>query len=231
MMADLLRVQNDIATALDDHSDVVLILLDLTAAFDLVDHSILLSRLESRYGVSGTVLNWFKSYLHQRLQSVKVGDSLSSVFELCGGVPQGSVLGPILFTLYVAPIEDIISEHGLNYAVYADDTQLYIRVGKPLDMVNAIIRLQHCIATIIEWLNANKLVCNTSKTEVIQFCSKFINHQHLQTINIAGSEISFSSSVRNLGVIFDQNLTMTHHVNNACKSAWFSLKRIYIWLK
>ena len=105
----LLRVFNDLINALDNGNVCVLTLLDLSAAFDTIDHDILLSRLETSFGISGSVHAWFKSYLSNRTNRVKVGDNYSETTVLEFGVPQGSVLGPILFTLYTEPLADIIS--------------------------------------------------------------------------------------------------------------------------
>ena len=121
----LLRVKSDIALALDKKQMAVLILLDLSAAFDTLKHSVLLSRLESRFGVKGEALKWIKSYLSDREQFVKIGHHASKPRPLETGVPQGSVLGPILFTLYMAPLADIIARHGINSLFYVDDSQLY----------------------------------------------------------------------------------------------------------
>ena len=121
----LLRVQNDILCALDRNESVILVLLDLSAAFDTVDHTLLVTRLSTCFGFQGTVLKWLKSYLSSRKLFVKVGNSHSSQRALKCGVPQGSVLGPLLYLLYTSPIADIINDHGLSYHLYADDTQLY----------------------------------------------------------------------------------------------------------
>ena len=150
----------------------------------------------------------------------------SSKFAIQRGVPQGSVLGPSLFSLYVSPIEDIISSHDLSCAMYADDTQLYLTLGKPGCPNQDLSNVHHCVSSILCWMKTNKLVCNTSKTEVIHFSSKFIKQIPLAKINIGSSEITVASSVRDLGVTLDKHLQMTLHVNQLCKSASFSLKRI-----
>ena len=103
-----------------------LLLLDLSAAFDTVNHSLRLLRLENSLGTTGTVLQWFHSHLTGRAQFVEINDTKSSVRDLTVGVPQGSVLGPILYLLYTGPLAEIIRSHGLVYHFYADDTQLYI---------------------------------------------------------------------------------------------------------
>ncbi len=122
----LTKVHNDIMLAMDNQKVVLLLLLDLSAAFDTVDHDILLSRLELRFGVRGTVLQWFKSYLTDRSQAVTAQGSRSSSKVLQYGVPQGSVLGPILYCCYTAPLGDILRSQGVDFHFYADDSQIYL---------------------------------------------------------------------------------------------------------
>ena len=123
----LLNIHNDILINMAKGSVTALILLDLSTAFDTIDHTILLDRLTVYYGISEQALGWFKSYLLGRTHSVKVGSTLSHPAALQYGVPQCSVLGPVLFSLYTNPISSIIQSHSsINYHFYADDTQLYI---------------------------------------------------------------------------------------------------------
>ena len=122
----LVRVQNDILRAIDQHSDVVLVLLDLSAAFDTVDHQVLLQRLRDRYGVNDDALKWCSSYLHDRRQAVVIGESISKTHIMDCSVPQGYVAGPFMFTIYSAPLEDLIESYGVECMTYADDTQLYL---------------------------------------------------------------------------------------------------------
>ena len=123
----LIRVHNDIAIASDQKRSVVLLLLDLSAAFEtLADHCILFSRLTRRFGIGGRALEWFRLYLGDRTQFVNTNGSTSERRVLQFGVPQGSVLGPLLFSLYTSPLSDIASKHELSFHFYAYDRQLYV---------------------------------------------------------------------------------------------------------
>ena len=122
----LLRVVNDLFCFIDEGNVSLLTMLDLSAAFDTIDHDILFQRLSSHFGINDKVLRWIKSYLHERKQKVKLNNFYSDDLDLLYGVPQGSVLGPLLFTMYVFfPIKDVIYKDIFNYHLYADDTQLY----------------------------------------------------------------------------------------------------------
>ena len=118
----LLRIQNDILKSIDDKQCVVLLLQDLSAAFDTVDHKILLHRLPTRFGIKGKALSWLQSYLTDRSQSVQIDGFTSSVRPLRFGVPQGSVLGTLLYLLYTAPLGNVIRWHDMDFHLYADDT-------------------------------------------------------------------------------------------------------------
>ena len=210
---------------MDKKEVTLLVLLDLSAAFDTVDHAILLNRLKS-IGVTGLVHGWFNSYLTGRTQAVCVDDVSSDSFNLTCGVPQGSVLGPILFNIYTQSLGEIARRHGLKCHFYADDTQLYVSfsVMESKDYVNVI---SNCIADIKAWMQSNLLLLNDSKTEVVllgtkQQLSKLSNLE----ISVGSANIKPCSNVRNLGVIFDSNMTMEDHVNNVCKTSYFYIRRL-----
>ena len=228
----LLRVVNDIHQAIDNKCEAVLVLLDLSAAFDTIHHAILLDRLRDRYGFSGTVLRWIESYLKDRPQCIVLDKILSRPRYLSCGVPQGSVLGPLLFSLYIAPLEDIISAHGLDAMMYADDTQLYIFMRQGNRAV-ALENLSLCLDDIMSSNLCNMLKCNPSMTEIIHFSSRFSPPEPIASIKVRHHYVQPTSVIKNLGVTLDSHLTFVPHVNNICRAlsrSFHSIGRIRKYL-
>jgi hypothetical protein len=225
----LVRVHNDIITAIDKGQAVILVLLDLSAAFDTVDHTILLSRLRDKFGVTGTALQWFNSYLSNRSQSVVIETVRSKPKVLLCGVPQGSVMGPIEFILYSSPIAEIARRHGLQVHIYADDTQLYLSFDV-LDAPaaeEAMGRVQACIADIRKWMINNKLMINDDKTELVIISSPRRGCRiECISLDIGGCKIDPSPEAKNLGVIFDQHLNMNKHVQKMCQNGYMGLRKL-----
>ena len=181
----------------------VLVLLDLSAAFDTIDHTILIERLNTTFGFDGIVLQWFKSYLSDRTQSVFINNVTSKPQKLSFGVPQGSVLGPLLYTLYTTPLGDLIKTHNVNYHMYADDTQLYLSIEPPNISV-LINNLEKCISDVKVWMLNNKLKLNDDKTESL-LCNPKSFDILIDKINIGDESVSFVNVARNLGVMIDEN--------------------------
>ena len=168
----LLSIKNDIHLSLSRGEATALVLLDLSAAFDTIDHFTLLSCLQDLFGVGGSTLKWFSSYLMERFQSVKIGYTLSDLQKLLLSVPQGSVLGPILFSLYTSPLSTLIGKHkGLKFHLYADDSQLYVHLSH-MNASAAFDKLNRCLQDVKEWMSASKLKLNPDKTDFILFGSK-----------------------------------------------------------
>ena len=159
-----------------------------------------MNRLNQRFGFRDLALKWLASYLADRRQCVPIRSAVSVDSQLCFGVPQGSVLGPVLFSMYVAPVEDIVLSHGLRRMFYADDSQIYLT--KRLGNRNVSIgKIEDCISHIIGWYPNNFLLCNPAKTKVIYFSSKFIDKDPIPSINIGANTIKLEFAICDLGVL------------------------------
>ena len=222
----LLKVNSDLLIATDSGKVSILALLDLSAAFDTLDHDILFQRLQCSFGITGTVLQWFKSYLSDRVQTVKTGMYQSEPTSLRFGVPQGSVLGPILFSLYSQPLVDVLMNHGFNYHMYADDTQLY--GSAELTEVSALVKsLQTCMADVSSWMKANKLKLNPEKTEIMMMGTPFkVKSVAMPVIELNCQKIEVSHVVKNLGVFFNSSITSEDHISYLRKICYLELRRI-----
>ncbi|KAL5261579.1 hypothetical protein ACHWQZ_G007325 [Mnemiopsis leidyi] len=227
-----LTIYNDLLCISDVKSKVILLLLDLSAAFDTVNHEILLSKLRKQFGISGIAFEWFKSYLNGRSFTVTIDKYRSKRCFLRIGVPQGSILGPILFILYTKELENIVRKHGFSIHLYADDTQLYIEFN-PLyqKMTNIEEALMKCLDEIKVWMTSNKLKLNPDKTEVltVQMKNNFNPHT-IEAIQLdSGMEpVETSKVVKSLGVLFNEHLTFEEHVNSIVKCANVHLRNLRV---
>ena len=167
---------------MDSGKTTALVLLDLSAAFDTLDHSSIFELLSDWYDISGTALNWVRSYLSNRVQRVYLLDKLGEPFKTDYGVPQGSVLGPLLFTLYTTPLSSVISRHNICHHLYADDTQVYLSLSKT-DPEMSLSLVQQCLQDVSDWMIASKLKLNPDKTKFILIAIKY-NETNLRNISL-----------------------------------------------
>ena len=227
METAVVRVQNDILEAIDGGKCVFLVLLDLSAAFDTVSHDILLDRLSTDSGISGSALSWISSYLANRTQSVLVSGKYSDSAHLRYGVLQGSVLGPALFSDYSFPVASLIRSFEITAHCYADDTQLYVPFTPGIDEEDVRNKLEDCIDALRVWMNKTRLTLNDKKTEFIIFStSARLKKIAATTIRVGQEAIPACDKVRNIGAMFDSEMKMDTQVNSMCKSAWFHLYTI-----
>jgi hypothetical protein len=182
------------------------------------------------YGIKGNVLNWIRSYLSDRTQHVKIKYTMSEERNVDCGVPQGSIMGPLLFTLYIAPLADIISKYRFDFHFYADDSQIYFNFD-PSDEQNLsllLARLDDCICDVNQWMTDNYLKMNNDKTDVILLGSSYqLENVKLTNIKLSSSATKISFSVRNLGAKMDNTLSMENHVNALCKNCYFQIRKIW----
>ena len=167
------RLLSDILTALDAGDIAAFALLDLSAAFDTVDHSILLRRLQRSCGLCGSVLSWFGSYLDGRRHYVSVNSEHSDISETKFGVPQGSVLGPIIFIMYTADVICIAERSGLRVHQFDDDTQIYGSC-RPHQSASLCREFGVCVESVERWTSSNRLQLNADKARVHVVCSNLV---------------------------------------------------------
>ena len=224
----LLKVLNDALVNINSGNLVLLVLLDLSAAFDTINHTLLLNRLSSAAGFQNTALQWFQSYLSNRTQQVLVGNSYSNESQLVCGVPQGSVLGPILFSLYTSELGKLIESFNINRQFFADDSQLINSFLPKPEIVDSVLsNLEKCCVSIKNWMTVNRLKLNDDKTEAILLGPKERrNSINLKSIKVCEAEIEIVEKVRDLGLIVDADLSLSSHVSHIVKCCYYHLRRL-----
>jgi Reverse transcriptase (RNA-dependent DNA polymerase)/Endonuclease-reverse transcriptase len=222
----MLKISNDLLVSAGSGSAVSLVTLDLTAAFDTVNHAKLCDRLTHEFGIVGTARDWLSSYLSGRHQFVKVGSAISTTTACSAGVPQGSVLGPLLFSAYIGPVSRLIDSTGVRHHAYADDVTLYIQLG--VDARTARSTLIDCAAAVGNWFLENDLLLNASKSEVIEFgtTAQLKKLPPAPAYVIAGVDIVPVDSVKILGITLDNKLSFDKQVSAICSACAFHTRAL-----
>jgi len=204
----MIQLVNQISTAIDNKETCAGIFLDLSKAFDTVNHAILISKLE-HYGIRGIALDWIKNYLSNRKQYVQFNDICSNLNTINCGIPQGSILGPLLFILYINDISN--SSQLLKFILFADDTNIFYSCR---DLNNLGTTLNNELDNVNRWLIANKLSINIKKTKYVIFNTrqKKIDHHNL-LIKINNKQIECQHSIKFLGIIIDRHLSWKTHID------------------
>ena len=226
----MIKVIDDIQTLISQKKMVMLVLLDLSSAFDTIDQDILLFKLQNHYGISGTALNWIKTYLKGRTFSVRIENINGKKCLLIYGVPQGTILGPLLFVIYIHDIVLIAEKYGLHIELYADDSQWYMGFSPLSERSETIEKVQTCMSEVKSWMASNFLKVNFDKTDVI-FLSNQLSHSIFSgniSCTIEGKEFinNPNQSVKSLGVQLDNSLSMKNMVMNCVKNCYFNLRKL-----
>ena len=222
----LVKIVNDLLISCDRKKPTILLMLDLSAAFDTVDQKKLLSILQNQIKVKGIALKWFNSFLTERTQRIKIKNSYSDVVKLMFGVVQGSVLGPDLFNIYIRSLYSYIQPAQFSIYGFADDHQL-MKYFVPVLQVKAFDGIDDCIQMINKWMNDFFLCLNPSKTKILIIKPPSINDKIiLNGTHVSNSCIRFVKQAKNLGIIIDESLSMETQINQVVKSCFSIIKKI-----
>ena len=208
-VTQLLEVMEDITLLLDKNQEIDILYLDFKKAFDTVPHERLLRKL-SAYGISGVLGKWIRNFLSYRTQHVRIGSEKSSKSNVLSGIPQGSILGPVLFTIFINDLpESVLS----TCKVFADDTKLYNN-----NLLNSN-HMQNDIFELQKWSNKWDLHFNVSKCGVLHIGNNHINCKYFMVLNNIMEEIKIVKEERDLGVVFDGSLSFDSHIHKiVCKA-------------
>lgn len=221
--SSLLKLYNDIILSFDSNLVSVLVCLDYSSAFDTVDHLILLSVLKNKFNIINSCYSWFESYLSDRSFSVSLNHLSSNPSISSCGVPQGSILGPLLFIIYTSELSYIISSNNCNSLSYADDSHLYCSFdASSLGLVMSSI--SSCLTAVESWSSSMSLKLNPSKFELIYF-DRF-GKLTFEPCIFSSYTITPTDSIRSLGFIFDSKLSLSNQIFSVTRSCYFHLRRI-----
>ena len=212
---------------MDNQKVSFFVALNLSAAFDTVDHNILKTVLEKQFGVTGLAHRWFCAYLESRSQRVKIDNTFSDIMELKYGVPQGSCAGPVLYTMYASTLGEAFEKFDISVMGYADDHALYSSCLAKETVSSTIDNIEVCLKEVKEWMGRNRLMMNEEKTEFVAFGRRnTLDNLAVESISVGGELGEVSSAVKYLGVWLDNTLDMKKFISDRCRIASLKLYNI-----
>ncbi|XP_075157983.1 uncharacterized protein LOC142231250 [Haematobia irritans] len=220
----LVKVTDDIRMEMDKGFATILVLLDHSKAFDCVDYDILCSKLFSQYNFSNTAVSLLSSYLRNRSQVVAIGESLSNPLPLSRGVPQGSILGPLLFSIYVNDLPNQLLNSKIH--LYADDVQIYLSC-KHDSLADGVSRINEDLERVCIWAASNSLTLNPHKSKCMIITNKRRNITNYNPVLLRGQAIEVVNRSKNLGIIFNNNLSWSDHISSAAGKVFGMLRTLY----
>ena len=219
----IIKVFEDIRPFYDKSDLTILVLIDFSKAFDSVNHKILMDKLSNYFGFSKESCKLIKSYLTGRSQFVASNNGSSAINYCHSGVPQGSILGPMLFSIFINDIVNCCKNSSIH--LYADDVQIYL--SRPTGRTDELVtKLNDDLASIYKWSKSNNLIINTLKTQAIRLYHK-VSTMNIPLLNINGGNISFLTEVKNLGFIVNSQLNCSNHINATVQKIYFVLRKLW----
>ena len=224
----LVKLSSDIHSALDKNFGVVLVSIDFSSAFDTVDHGSLLYILKNVINIRDSALDWFKCYLSDRRQRVKIGHTYSNFLPVGFGVPQGSILGPVLYNIYSRSIITVFKNHDFGPLGFADDNEGAFAFTHYFQNEILLDKVPNLLSSLQLWADSHHLLINPPKTEIILFGSPSF-HENISLIGLFTNDnicIRFSESIKHVGFYLDKHLDLHSQVNNLVSSCYFTLRHI-----
>ena len=224
----MIGLVDEVLNGFDENKCTVIVFLDLSAAFDTIDHEKLLSIMSEELGITGTALEWFRSFITGRTQQVRINGEYSESLDVQFGTPQGSVLGPELFSIYVRNLPEVFGKCSFNSSAFADDSNG--RKTFSLSFQYDVLKndVPNCLDEITKWMNYQFLKINPDKTEILLLYPKSMENDVIIRGSIIKDQqcIRFSDVVKNVGVWVDKHLDMSDHVNKIVSHSYKILKDI-----
>ena len=224
----ILKLSNDILWAMEKQHVTCLVALDLSAAFDTVDHPTLLSVLNHKFGIEDKALQWFDQYLRPSSFKVTINGSYSSEKDLSVSVPQGSCAGANIFNLYCSPLHEVIPTD-LQLSGFANDHSVRkpFNASKREEELTTLTSMETCMLNIKNWMDEMRLKMNPTKTEFTYFgFAKQLSKCTIHNLNVAGDLIQRTDLIHYLGAWLDAGLTFKHHITKKCQIAMMNFMHI-----
>ena len=201
-------------------------LIDLSAAFDTINHEYLLLRLQETYQIKGVVINWIKSYLTDRSFMVSLNGCTSDKASLNIGVLQGSILGPLLFILYTKGLQSLAQKYKFSIHLYADDTQIYFNLNPLVNITKTLQDIKKCFCDIKMWMTENYLKINESKTSMMEFHSPYTPFPLQSSFHLETCDVTPTDEAKNLGFWFDEHLSLDSQIKRVSKTCYENLRKL-----